>query len=120
MLSIGREKGSAEVRRVYREFEKEMRRGGRTKTKRRPIPKKWIIDAWYMQGGKCQRGHEDLSLYDATGDHFIALDNGGDHAPDNIVAVCRSHNSQKGALTIFEDAKKTGKTLKERLKRENL
>lgn len=120
MLQIGREKGVAEVRRVFRQFEKEIRRGGRTVQKRKTIPKKWVLAALARQNYKCQRCMEPLAPEEATGDHFIALDNGGEHSPKNLVALHQGCNSSKGNRPVYEDAKRLKKTVKDRLRRENL
>ena len=76
------------------------------KVKRKPVPKRWILDAWVKQQGICRRCKLDLDPKEAEGDHIIPLAGGGKHTRSNIQALhgvpC---NRSKGANDPFRESK---------------
>jgi len=85
-------------------------------TKRKPISRKWIQEAYAKQGGMCHRCGDYMELPDVAGDHLIALALGGKHTRNNIRAMHRSCNAKKGAASLSTESKRTGKTVMEQLR----
>ena len=81
--------------------------------KRKPIQRKWTMDAYAKQGGKCARCGQYVEVADATGDHTIPLAKGGRHNRHNIQMMHRSCNSAKGANDLVTESKKTGRIIRE-------
>lgn len=82
-------------------------------TKRQVIPRDWVKDAWGKQKGVCSRCHKSMALYEATGDHTIAITQGGEHKRKNITAMHRICNSSKGDKDIVTEVKRSGNLMNE-------
>lgn len=100
--------GIAAVRDAANSFLKMGLKSTVTPTIRRPIPRAWVDKAFVKQQGKCKICHEPMLLQEATGDHVVALSQGGKHHYSNITAAHRSCNSSKGSNDLVAQSKKTG------------
>ena len=91
------------------------------KVQRKPVPKRWILDAWVKQGGICKRCKLDLDPKEAEGDHIIPFASGGKHTRGNIQALhgvpC---NRSKGANSLFRESKLGHGTVLEQLEGANV
>lgn len=54
------------------------------------------------QKGNVECAYCNKEMKNATQDHFIPLNKGGNYTPNNILPVCRSCNSQKSASNFYE------------------
>lgn len=75
------------------------------KVKRKTVPRKWVLDAWVKQNGKCRRCGDDLDPKEAEGDHIIPVALNGKHAKGNIQALHEHCNRSKGANDPFTESK---------------
>lgn len=82
-------------------------------TIRRPMPRAWVIRAFTKQSGKCKRCSLDMTLSDVTGDHVVALSQGGRHHQSNVVAMHRSCNSSKNDSDLTTESKRNGLLMNE-------
>ena len=80
--------------------------------KRKPIPKRWIDEAYVKQDGICPRCNEYMQRKDAVGDHRQPLALGGQHNRWNIQAMHKTCNARKGANDQTRESKleQLGKT----------
>jgi 5-methylcytosine-specific restriction endonuclease McrA len=122
LVSAADQYGDVEVNRQIRMFKNRKQRAlaeGRKVEKRRAIPKKWIERAAAMQSYKCSICGEPMQVTatgreQMSGDHTIALADGGLHESSNVTAAHRGCNSSKGAKSVYEDARRRGQSLLER------
>lgn len=107
-----KELGIKEVREECRKYLLKKTYSGCEKIKRKPIPRKWIDEAYVMQDGICPRCGNYMQRKDAVGDHKQALAKGGKHNRWNIQAMCRKCNASKGANDFVKESKlaQTGRT----------
>ena len=104
--------GIKEVREQCRKYMLKKTYAGCEKIKRKPIPRKWVDEAYVKQDGICPRCNEYMQRKDAVGDHKQALALGGQHNRWNIQAMCHICNLKKGANDQTKESKleQTGKT----------
>lgn len=100
--------GVAVVRDAANSFLKMGLRSTATPTIRRPIPRAWVDKAFVKQHGKCIICLKSMLLEEATGDHVVALSQGGKHHYSNISAAHGSCNSSKGSNDLVKESKRTG------------
>jgi 5-methylcytosine-specific restriction endonuclease McrA len=107
-----KELGIKEVREDCRKYMLKKTYAGYDKVKRKPIPRKWLDEAYVKQDGICPRCGNYMQRKDAVGDHKQALAKGGAHNRWNIQAMCRRCNSSKGANDMVRESKlqQIGKT----------
>lgn len=105
-----REIGTKLVRETLKQYMMRKTYAGVLPEVRRRIPKSWVLDAFAKQNGICICGQE-MAWKDVVGDHIKPLAKGGLHNRHNIRAMHRSCNAAKGANTLAEEAKRTGKTV---------
>jgi 5-methylcytosine-specific restriction protein A len=73
---------------------------GRTFTKKYRKNREAVL---IRDGYRCRRCGKHLEGDDATVDHIIPWIHGGSDDEDNLVAMCRQHNSEKGANELVRD-----------------
>lgn len=103
--------GEKAVHEAYRLFKRQAKKNFKEPTKRKAMPKAWLKRAYDRQEGYCARRGEFVDLKDATADHIVALNLGGEHSEDNIQMCCRRCNSEKNAKSLFQDAKRLNRTI---------
>ena len=105
--------GIKEVREQCRKYLLKKTYSGYEKIKRKPIPRKWVLDAWEKQGGICTRCGQTISHSDMSGDHKVPLALGGKHNRWNISCLHKKCNSAKNANDFVRESKlqQLGKTL---------
>ena len=109
--------GASKVRESLKGYLLRKSGAGETPTKRKSIPRKWIADAFVRQKGICPRCGDDMNLTGIAGDHRVALIHGGKHAKHNIQAMHRDCNASKRDNDFLKEARLTGQTVYETLKR---
>ena len=114
------ELGIKAVREDCRKYVLKKTYSGCERIKRKPIPKKWILDAWEKQNGICPRCQDSISHSDMSGDHIVPLAKGGAHSRWNIACLHKKCNSSKGANDFIRESKleQLGKTRREPIEEE--
>lgn len=108
LVEKARTVGVVSVRNAADQFLKLGLKAATEVTIRRPIPRGWVVRAFTKQNGKCKRCGSDMTMTDVTGDHVIALSQGGRHHQSNIVAMHRSCNSSKNDNDLSTESKRSG------------
>ena len=107
--------GTREVRDACRRYMLKKSYAGQMIEKRKPIPARWLVQAYMRQRGICPRCRDEKLLTEMTGDHIQPLIKGGRHNKRNIQALCKFCNSSKGANDLVRESKLTGRTITEQL-----
>jgi 5-methylcytosine-specific restriction endonuclease McrA len=115
LISRAETLGRKVVERACKDFLKRKSWTGKEVQKRKSIPRGMVEKALDRQGGLCHRGYHELSLEEAVGDHLIPHVEGGPIDQTNIVALCKSCNSKKGANSLLRESKLRNRTIKEML-----
>lgn len=117
--SLAIKMGEAPVKYACRKFLHKKTVSGVKPTKRKPIPRTWVLDAIDRQDGYCKRCAKSLiyrmRLKDVVGNHRIPLAQGGHHNRWNIVAMHRKCNASKGANDPIRESKKGYGTILEQV-----
>ena len=115
LKDLEREVGAKMVRDACKKYLMSRTYSGELKEVRRPMNRKWVMEAFFKQNAECARCHCKLYPHQATGDHIIPLNRGGKHTKSNIRCLCKSCNSSKGDNTLYKESKLTGQTFREQL-----
>lgn len=108
------ELGAKLVRDACKRYLRKKTLAGILPTKRKPMKREWVLEAYDSQDGVCPRCHELMMVKDASGDHIVPLDKGGKHERRNIQAVHfrngganhdKNCNSSKGANDWYRESK---------------
>jgi 5-methylcytosine-specific restriction endonuclease McrA len=106
------ESGIKLVREACRKYMLKKTYAGVEKIKRKPIPRKWVDEAYVKQDGNCPRCNLPMLRRDTVGDHKLPLALGGAHNRWNIQAMHSKCNASKGANDMVRESKlaQTGQT----------
>ena len=107
--------GAKLVREQCRKYMMKQTYAGQLPQKRKPVPRRWVEEAYMRQNGKCLRCGERMEPRDAVGDHIEPLAKGGSHNKRNIRALHRGCNASKGAADLVTESKRTGQTVMEQI-----
>ncbi len=108
-----KELGIKAVREDCRKYMLKRTYAGCENIKRKPIPRRWLLEALDKQGGICPRCGREIKLNNLSGDHMQSLAKGGKHVRWNIQAMCKVPcNPSKGANDMVRESKlkQTGQT----------
>ena len=105
--------GAKRVRESCRKYMTKKTHAGTLPTIRKPIPKRWTLEAWAKQNGICPRCKQKIEHSEMSGDHIKPLADGGAHSKWNIQCLHTKCNSSKGANDFVKESKlsQVGKTL---------